>query len=60
LWKIIKSKMRVCTECGAQYFGEISQCSICGASMYKGSNNNNLNIPASSATIDVTPSQVDK
>ncbi len=63
-WKIIKSKMVKCASCGATYFSNTEICSICGSTNFnqKSKNNienNNNNIPASSATIDISAEETD-
>ena len=60
-WKLIKSRLNNCENCGASFMdNEISQCPICGSpyskiktSKKESSSNNTNNVPASSATIDI-------
>ncbi len=55
--KSIQSKMIGCNSCGAQYSSNLYQCPLCGsirADSELEQSNSKANIPASSATIDVT------
>ncbi len=54
-WKKLKSNMITCNKCGANYINNLGQCPICGSS----NTYQNDNIPASSATIDITPESND-
>ncbi len=54
-WKKLKSNLITCSNCGSNYLNNSSQCPICGTSNEK----NIDNIPASSATIDITVEQED-
>ena len=61
-WKIIRSNMNTCSNCGASYQSNLYQCPLCGSSQVKEvslEKTNNSNIPASSATIDVTAEDSD-
>ncbi len=53
-WRIIQSRMIRCKNCGITILNSTQQCPACGS---KVSNNNKSNdtVPASSATIDITP-----
>tara|TARA_Y100001968_G_scaffold78340_1_gene69618 strand:+ start:132 stop:440 length:309 start_codon:yes stop_codon:yes gene_type:complete len=53
-WKRIQSKMQTCDACGSSFFNSQIMCPICGAKLEK-RNEILENIPASAATIDITP-----
>ncbi len=60
-WKLLKSKINNCKVCGASYSKELSQCPLCGSSEIIESENESYksNIPASSATIDISAEEAD-
>ena len=53
-WRNIKSKFKNCKSCGSAYFSELNQCPICGSNEILISKETDNNIPASSATIDIS------
>ena len=56
-WKIIKSKVKTCSGCGSSFFNNLDICPICGENI--GSTAKSFeNIPASSATIDIQPEEI--
>ena len=67
-WRLLKSQITTCNNCGATSFNTSVQCPICGSSLNKDeantnnvSNQNNLNsIPASSATVDIKAMKSDQ
>ena len=58
-WKIIKSKLTQCSNCGSSFPNNLLQCPICGSNTAENnfssdsSETINNSIPASSATIDI-------
>ena len=52
-WNRIKSKVQTCEACGSSFLNSQIFCPICGANI-KDTKDNLENIPASSATIDIT------
>tara|TARA_Y100001968_G_scaffold323015_1_gene360032 strand:+ start:615 stop:941 length:327 start_codon:yes stop_codon:yes gene_type:complete len=57
-WKRIQSQVQTCEVCGTNFLNNQLTCPVCG----RNTNNNKdnyENIPASSATIDVTPETID-
>ena len=65
-WRILKSKMKACDNCGTATFSEGSNCPICGSKLSTdksvGNNqpNSSSSVPASAATIDVTAKDIGK
>ncbi len=57
-WKNVKSKIKNCNSCGSSYFSELEQCPICGSTDIV-NNEVSKNIPASSATIDISAEKAD-
>lgn len=57
-WKRLKSNIVSCSECGANYINKTNKCPICGSSNIKQTDRIS-NIPASSATIDITAEKSD-
>ena len=57
-WKSIQSKLRTCEACGSNFLNSQMICPICGTSV---KNNTDFleNIPASAATIDIKPEDID-
>ena len=47
------------SNCGANYFAESSSCPICGSKQSLDNQNSEVNVPASSATIDITAQDAD-
>mgnify|MGYP001162256124 CR=1 FL=1 len=57
-WKRIKSKLQTCEACGASFLNTQLICPICGKNT--GNSEGILeNIPASAATIDIKPENID-
>ena len=56
-WRIIQSKMVKCEVCGISIMNSNDKCPFCGANIEPKSQNKSPNpsIPASAATIDITP-----
>ena len=58
-WKIIQSKLKTCSNCGANLPNNLMQCPLCGEEVISteslsSSNKDAINsVPASSATIDI-------
>ncbi len=50
-WKNLKENINTCEQCGSTYFTNLNQCPICGSQ--KKNDSQDINLPASSATIDV-------
>ena len=63
-WRILQSQMTLCDVCGARLMSKSIQCPICGSDLSKKNNSDFSNksiknsIPASSATIDITPKEI--
>tara|TARA_Y100001968_G_scaffold39110_1_gene29804 strand:+ start:107 stop:433 length:327 start_codon:yes stop_codon:yes gene_type:complete len=57
-WKIIQSKLQTCEACGSNFLNTQLICPICGTGI-KNTIDNLENIPASSATIDIKPKNID-
>ena len=57
-WKRIQSRMQTCEACGSNFLNSQIICPICGTNT-SNSNNNQENIPASSATIDIKSENID-
>ncbi len=55
-WKKFKSNIITCNNCGSNYLKNSNQCPFCGANNKE---EDNINIPASSATIDIKVETVD-
>ena len=61
-WKLIQSRMNTCEVCGAKYSLQFTHCPICGSGRNIAESVDNIkqrNIPASSATIDVSAEEAD-
>ncbi len=58
-WRNIKSNLKSCMNCGTSYFSELYQCPICGSKEQISDSLSDINIPASSATIDVNAENAD-
>ena len=58
-WKKIKSNIKTCDSCGANYFSDSLTCPICGSNGQLKKTNSEINIPASSATIDITAEETE-
>ena len=58
VWRVIKSKLQTCEACGSSFLNNQSFCPVCGATIIN-SQNSFENIPASSATIDIKPEEID-
>ena len=58
-WRKIKSNIKNCGNCGANYFSESTLCPICGSNQTLDRDSSEINIPASSATIDITAEDTD-
>ena len=60
-WRYLQSRMIQCEFCGASIFTDAVQCPVCGSILSKDkqskSSNYNETLPASSATIDITPEE---
>ena len=57
--KLIQAKLKNCENCGATFFNNQSSCPICGMNIDNNKNNSENYGPASTATIDITPEEVD-
>ena len=57
-WTRIQAKVHTCEACGSSFLNSQSICPICGTAI-RNLNNNLENIPASSATIDITSEDID-
>ena len=55
-WKKIKSNIITCNNCGSNYLNNSNQCPLCGSNNKE---EDNINIPASSATIDIKSENID-
>ena len=58
-WRKIKANIKSCRNCGANYFSESKLCPICGSNQTLDRDSSELNIPASSATIDISAEETD-
>ncbi|WP_036916399.1 hypothetical protein [Prochlorococcus sp. MIT 0603] len=59
-WKKLKSNMRNCKNCGSTYFSNSESCPICGSKeTVNGDQYSKANIPASSATIDISAEETE-
>jgi len=56
-WKKLTSNMITCHSCGCNYINNLNKCPVCGSS--KINDDSYTSIPASSATIDITPKRID-
>ena len=57
-WKRFQEKLQTCETCGSSFLNSQVICPICGTNIR--TNKDNLeNIPASSATIDIKPENID-
>ena len=56
-WKRLQSKVQTCESCGSSFLNNQIICPICGANI-KDPKNNLENIPASAATIDIKPEDI--
>ena len=57
-WKRIQSKLQTCKACGSSFLNSQVICPICGKNM-SNSKDSLENIPASAATIDIKPEDID-
>ena len=57
-WKSIKSKVKTCEACGSSFLNSQMICPTCGSTI-KNTLNNQENIPASAATIDIKSEDID-
>ena len=57
-WKRIQSKLITCNACGSSFLNDQLVCPICGNKI-ENIKNSFDNIPASAATIDVQPENID-
>ena len=55
----IKANLKSCGNCGANYFSESTLCPICGSNQKLDQDSSEFNIPASSATIDISAEETD-
>lgn len=61
-WKVLQSRMKSCSACGAVSFGDTLQCSVCGtpySSQTEVDHSKAASIPAGDLTIDITAQEVD-
>ena len=58
-WKKLQSNIKNCNNCGATYFSDINKCPICGSIELNAQNSVENNVPASSATIDISAEETD-
>ena len=58
-WRKIKANIKSCGNCGANYFSESTLCPICGSNQKLDRESSEFNIPASSATIDISAEETD-
>ena len=58
-WRKIKANIKSCGNCGANYFAESALCPICGSNQKLDTDDSEFNIPASSATIDISAEDAD-
>ena len=56
-WKLIKSKVKTCDACGSSFLNNQVICPICGGN-FTSAEKSFENIPASSATIDIKPEEI--
>ncbi len=53
-WKVIQSKGNKCNSCGTTFFTDSKTCPLCGSQNIKQKSiSNNIDLPASNATIDI-------
>ena len=57
-WKRIQSKVQTCEACGSSFLNSPLLCPICGTNI-KSTKEILENIPASAATIDIKPEDID-
>ena len=58
-WRRIQERMQTCDNCGTTFINSQINCPICGTKIKR--NNVSLgNIPASAATIDIHPEDIDQ
>ena len=58
-WRKIKANIKSCANCGAQFFAGSELCPICGSKQTLNQYDSEVNIPASSATIDISAEETD-
>ena len=69
-WKLMQSRMRTCPACGTVNFAPAAVCQMCGTELPSGSGGTpadgastqrtqEVSVPASSATIDISAEDVD-
>ncbi len=56
-WKRIQSNLQTCESCRSSFSNNLAVCPVCGESV-KNKTNSPENIPASAATIDITPEEI--
>ena len=59
IWRKLKANIKTCGICGANYFAESTLCPICGSNQKLDQDSSEFNIPASSATIDISAEETD-
>ncbi len=57
-WQRIRSKVQTCNACGSTFLNDQLKCPICGENINKTDKSFN-NVPASSATIDIKPEEIE-
>ena len=57
-WKKIQSKVQTCEACGSTFLNSQSICPVCGTTT-RAQKDNQENIPASAATIDIKSEDID-
>ncbi|WP_269609376.1 hypothetical protein [Prochlorococcus marinus] len=58
-WKRFQSNLQTCEACGSSFLNNQIICPICGTTI-KNTNDILENIPASAATIDIKPKEIDQ
>ena len=58
-WRKIKENIKSCENCGAKFFAGSELCPICGSKQTLDKYDSKVNIPASSATIDINAEETD-
>ena len=53
-----KTKLKVCTNCGATILGDGESCLYCGSNIIENENHNNLSADASSKTIEIEAEEI--
>ncbi len=57
-WKRIQSKIQICSACGSSFLNTQTFCPVCGITI-RNKEDSLEDIPASSATIDIKPKNID-